>query len=39
MDDNYESRDLRSRLITAGIAEIEAHGVADFSLRRGVSTS
>lgn len=34
MDDNYESRDLRSRLITAGIAEIEAHGVADFSLRR-----
>ncbi len=34
MDDRYESRDLRSRLITAGIAEIEAHGVADFSLRR-----
>lgn len=34
MDGNYESRDLRSRLITAGIAEIEAHGVADFSLRR-----
>ncbi len=34
MDDNYVSRDLRSRLITAGIAEIEAHGIADFSLRR-----
>lgn len=34
MDDNYLSRDLRSRLITAGISEIEAHGVADFSLRR-----
>ncbi len=34
MDDNYFSADLRSKLITAGIEEIEQHGITDFSLRR-----
>lgn len=34
MDENYENLDLKSRLIIAGLDEINSHGVTDFSLRR-----
>ncbi len=34
MDDQWEERDLRFSLILAGIKELNAHGAADFSLRR-----
>lgn len=34
MEEVFETAELRERLITAGIHEIEAHGLTDFSLRR-----
>ncbi len=34
MDEEMGSVSVREQLITAGIAELEAHGIADFSLRR-----
>ena len=34
MDEELGSASVREQLITAGIAELEAHGIADFSLRR-----
>lgn len=34
MEEEFGSASVREQLITAGIAELEAHGVADFSLRR-----
>lgn len=34
MDENYETLDLKSKLIIAGIDELNAHGVEDFSIRR-----
>lgn len=34
MEEPFAARDLRERLIVAGISEIETHGLADFSLRR-----
>lgn len=34
MEDHFESQQLRTRLIVAGIAELRQHGLADFSLRR-----
>ena len=37
MDEELGSASVREQLITAGIAELEAHGIADFSLRRGAN--
>lgn len=34
MEESVAGQELRERLIVAGISEIEAHGLADFSLRR-----
>ncbi|MBQ7873712.1 MAG: TetR/AcrR family transcriptional regulator [Oscillospiraceae bacterium] len=34
MDEELGSASVREQLIKAGIAELEAHGIADFSLRR-----
>ncbi|MBR6940678.1 MAG: TetR/AcrR family transcriptional regulator [Clostridia bacterium] len=34
MDENYENPDLRTKLIIAGLDELDTHGVTDFSLRR-----
>ena len=34
MDENYTSDSVRSRLILAGLKELDQHGVVDFSLRR-----
>lgn len=34
MDEELGSASVREQLIIAGIAELEAHGIADFSLRR-----
>lgn len=34
MDEELGSASVREQLIVAGIAELEAHGIADFSLRR-----
>ena len=34
MEENYINDTLRERLIFAGLAELEAHGITDFSLRR-----
>ena len=34
MEDNISIDNVRSRLIIAGLAELEQHGAADFSLRR-----
>ncbi len=34
MDEELGSTSVREQLIVAGIAELEAHGIADFSLRR-----
>lgn len=34
MEEAFEAEELRDRLILAGILEIEAHGLTDFSLRR-----
>ncbi len=33
-EENFQNDDLRHALIIAGIKEVEAHGLADFSLRR-----
>ena len=34
MDEELGSESVREQLIAAGTAELEAHGIADFSLRR-----
>ena len=34
MDEELGSASVREQLIAAGTAELEAHGIADFSLRR-----
>ena len=34
MEDNFSLDNVRSRLILAGLAELEKHGAGDFSLRR-----
>ena len=34
MEEEFGSASVREQLITAGIVELETHGVADFSLRR-----
>ncbi|MBQ9131598.1 MAG: helix-turn-helix transcriptional regulator, partial [Clostridia bacterium] len=34
MEEGYTSHAVRERLIIAGIRELEAHGLNDFSLRR-----
>ena len=34
MDDRFVEENVRHRLILSGIAELEEHGIADFSLRR-----